>query len=366
MSGGSQIPRPASLRMRDALSRLGPPIVAVAVGIAIVVLWRQEVFPMNFVGEAQSPFTTIVAPTSGRLLLENGVDLFQSVSNNQVLARVQLKSEESLALDLAALRTDLEIMRVRLLHDQQRNDLNYLQTRQDLLMQRLELAGARIRLRQAEREYERMKSLAEQGVVPEGLGPGGQDGYDAALRDRDLLVAEVADREEMVAQLEEGLAQLKPGEGAESLQQIHSAIEEAIQAQEESLASAEAPVVLRAPIDGMIMLKSRQSQDYIAEGEVLFEIRGERPEWILGFIRQPIALRPQPGDMIRVMSRNRPRRIAEAEVLRVGAHLQPFAQPLRVRGFDASQERGLPVLIAYPEELELSAGELVDLLPITQ
>jgi hypothetical protein len=35
-----------------------------------------------------------------------------------------------------------------------------------------------------------------------------------------------------------------------------------------------------------------------------------------------------------------------------------------VRGFDASQERGLPVLIAYPEELELSAGELVDLLPV--
>jgi hypothetical protein len=114
----------------------------------------------------------------------------------------------------------------------------------------------------------------------------------------------------------------------------------------------------------MIMLKTRQNRDYVAEGEVLFEIRGERPEWILGFIRQPIAIRPQPGDMIRVMSRSRPRRIAEAEVLRVGAHLQAFAQPLRVRGFDASQERGLPVLIAYPEELELSAGELVDLLPV--
>jgi multidrug resistance efflux pump len=231
MSEGSQIPRPANLRLRDALSRLGPPLAAIAVGIAIVVLWRQEVFPLNFVGEAQSPFTTIAAPVSGRLMLENGVDLFQSVSSNQVVARVELKSEEGLARGLAAIRTDLEIMRIRLLHDQQRNDLSYLRTRQDLLTQRLELTGARIRLRQAEREYERMKSLVEQGIVPEGIGPDGRDGYEAVLRDRDLASAEVADRERLVAQLEDGLAQLKPGEGAESLQQIHSAIEEAIRAQ---------------------------------------------------------------------------------------------------------------------------------------
>jgi multidrug resistance efflux pump len=334
------------------------------VGIAIIVLWRQEVFPTNFVGEAQSPFTIIIAPTSGRLLLEDGVDLFQSVSSNQVLARVQVKSEDGIALSLAQLKTELEIMRVRLLHDQQRNDLNYLQTQQDLLMQRLELAGARLRLRQAQAEYERMKSLLEQGIVSEGIGVDGQGGYEVALLNRDLARAEIADRERLVAQLEDGLRKLEPGEGDVFQQQLHSAIDEAIEAQEKNLAAAEAPVVLRAPIDGMIMLKNRQNRDYVTEGEVLFEIRGERPEWILGFIRQPIAFRPRPGDMIRVMSRSRPRRIAEAEVLRVGTHLQRFAQPLRVRGFDASQERGLPVFIAYPEELELSAGELVDLLPV--
>ena len=59
MSEGALIPRPTRLRVRDGLSRLGPPVVALAVGIAIVVLWRQEVFPTNFVGEAQSPSTTM-------------------------------------------------------------------------------------------------------------------------------------------------------------------------------------------------------------------------------------------------------------------------------------------------------------------
>lgn len=361
MSAPAQIPRPARLRLRDALSRLGPPLAALAVGVAVVVLWRQEVFPMNFVGEAQSPVTTIIAPRSGLLVLEQGVDLFRSVTNSQVLAQVQVRSDQRLALDLASMRNDLEIMRVRMLQDQQRNDLNYLQTRQELLMQRLDLAGARIRLQQAEKQYERMKNLWEQGVVAEGMG---EDGYEVALRDRDVLVREVADREGMVAQLEEGLAQLKPGEGQESLQQIHATVEAAIRIQEESLAAAEESATLRASIDGMIMLQSRQNGEYVTEGEVLFEIRGRQPEWILGFIRQPIAFRPQTNDVIRVMSRSRPRRFADAKVLRVGSHLQPFAQPLRVRGFDASQERGLPVIIAYPSELGLNAGELVDLVPV--
>jgi hypothetical protein len=114
----------------------------------------------------------------------------------------------------------------------------------------------------------------------------------------------------------------------------------------------------------MLTVRNHLGGDFVREGEELFEVRGEQPEWILGYIRQPIAYRPERGDKVRVMSRSRPRRIAEAEVLQVGSNLQPFAQPLRVRGFDASQERGLPVLIAYPKELELSAGELVDLVPV--
>jgi hypothetical protein len=334
----------------------------VAAGIAIAVLGRQEIFPTNFIGEAQSPSNTLIAPADGRLVLEEGVGLFQSVSNNQVLARVEIKSDQNLALELSSLRTDLEVMRVRMLQDQQRNDLDYLQARHELLMARLDLAGARIRLRQAESEYARMQRLADDGIVAEGMGD--QDGLEVALRDRDLLVQEVADREGVVATLQEGLTRLSGGEGSGALQQVHATIETAIRTQEESLAAAESPEVLRATIDGMIMLQNRRSGEYVTAGEVLFEIRGQRPEWILGFIRQPITFRPQTNDLIRVMSRSRPRRIAEARVLRVGSHLQAFAQPLRVRGFDASQERGLPVLIAYPEELDLHAGELVDLVPL--
>ena len=104
----------------------------------------------------------------------------------------------------------------------------------------------------------------------------------------------------------------------------------------------------------------------VASGEILVDLRGTRPESILGFVRQPLTYLPQSNDVVRVMTRGRPRRTAESRVLRVGAHLESFTQPLRVRGFDAAFERGLPVLLEYPESLGLQPGELVDLTPITR
>lgn len=90
-------------------------------------------------------------------------------------------------------------------------------------------------------------------------------------------------------------------------------------------------------------------------------ISGETPENILGFVRQPISVKPKVGDVVVIRSRGNTRQAAEATVVAVGARLELFTQPLRVRGFDSSQERGLPVLIALPEELALYPGELVDI-----
>lgn len=365
MSSGPVIARPAALRFRDGLHRFGPVAAALLVGLAVLVLWRREVFPLNFVGEAQSPARILASSVDGLLALEDGVELFRRVEAGQVLAHVRTASEARVGLSLATLKTELEVMRLRLLQDQQRNDLNYLQAWQDLLDQRLQLASARIQLKQAESEFQRMEQLKEQEIVSEGIGPDG-DGYEVALRNRDVLRSEVQDREALVAEYAAGLERLKPGEGSDGLQQIHAGIDAALQAQEAELEAAEGANAVRAPISGMIMQLNRHSGEQVARGEALFEIRGEKPEWILGFIRQPIAFRPQEGDLIKVLSRSRPRRFAEAKVIRVGIHLQSFAQPLRVRGFDASQERGLPVLIEYPEDLALAAGELVDLVPLAK
>jgi len=362
MKDGSVITRPAALRLRDTLYQGGPVVVALIAIIAVIVLWRREVFPTNFVGEAQSPASLITSPQDGRLL-EVEVELFDEVQAGQALAKVRIMSDETLQRSLAVLRSDLEVMRIRLLQDQQRNDLNQFQVWRDFMDLRIELAGARIRLRQAETEYERVRQLYEDRLVPVGAGAD-QDGFEVALRDRDLLRAEVADKEALLTELESRLARLSPGDGTNFMPQLQTAIDQAVRSQEEQMRDLESAAVLRAPTNGMVMKVYRHQGEQVVQGEPLFEIQGTQPQWILGYVRQPIAYRPNVGDTVRVRSRGRPRREADATVQRVGAHLQAFAQPLRARGFDASQERGLPVLLSYPVDLDLSPGELVDLLPV--
>jgi multidrug resistance efflux pump len=362
MTSPTVIPRPAALRRRDAVARLGPALVMVIALGLVAFLWHRELFPNSFVGEAQSPSATVSAPAAGRLqdLL---VEPYTLVTNGQVLGHVAARSQGTLQTMIEALRSDLEVMRVRMMQDQERNDLNRAQLNHDLLVQRLELAGARIRLRQVESEFERVRLLYEARAVAAGVGPDA-DGYEVALRDRDLTRAEVADKERLVAVLEKSLEAIGPAPEGDRLQPIHDTIARAIEAQEDQVRALEGPSVLRASIDGMVMRILRQPGENVAAEEPLLEIRGNRPQWILGFIRQPINFRPQPGDVILVISRSTPRRSAEARVIRVGAHLEVFSQPLRARGFDASLERGLPVLIDYPPALDLQPGELVDLRPL--
>lgn len=361
MSTDTRVPRPTALRFRDLLHRGGPALMCAMAAGTVFLFWERDLLPSNFVGEVQSPSSTISSPEAGRLT-EVNVGIFESVTNGQVLARLSIRSEDSLRAELVALKAEQAIMHARMLQDQERNDLNALQLRNDLLTHRLELAGAHIRLRQAESEFERARVLFDKQLLSAGAGPDA-DGYEVALRDRDLLRAEVADRERQVAELELGLTTLRPADLAGQQQVIRETIDKAVASQELALREVEGPIVLRAPVDGMVMRVYRRKDENVGQAEVLFEIRGEQPGWILGFVRQPITTPPAVGDDIEVRSRGRPTQTGLAKVLKVGGHLEAFAQPLRVRGFDASMERGLPIMLSYPEQMTLHPGELVDLLP---
>jgi hypothetical protein len=361
MSSPGTVPRPLALRVRDALSVGGPAAAALMALLAVLWLWQREVFPVELLGEVQAPTNLVASPLNGRLA-DVSVTLFERVTAGQELGQVRAASDESVRVALAAQQRDLEIMRIRLLQDQQRNELNTLQTRHDLMQRRLELAGARIRLRQAESEFERVRLLFDQLLTPAGMGTD-QDGFEVARRDRDLLRSEVAETERLVVELETGLARLEAPQGAEGWTAIGEAIESAVRAQEQLLQETERPVVLRAAVSGMVMRIHRQEQEHVVEGEPLFEIRGTKPEWILGHVRHPLGYQPRTGDVVRVVSRSRPRREAAATVQRVGGHLEFFTQALGAGEFSALQQRGLPVLLDYPESLGLYPGELVDLIP---
>ncbi len=348
----SPIPRPLTHRWRDVRLRYVPVLVYVA-GICLIAwLWNAHWMPGTFTGEVQAVVANVASPQDGQLMTLS-VRQFERVTKGQVLGSVAW-SPAAITAGLAAIRADLMVLRARMSVDGQRNQLDYQQVKVDQLDQKVDLAIARSRLRFAERELARQDKLRADKIASEYE-------YEFALDSRDALAAEVKEREQLIADMELALSALKPGTPSDANSHILETIDAAIQAQEERYRHATA-TTLSAPIDGVVTKIYRQSGENIANGEPLLAISSEHAESIIGFVRQPISFEPQVGDVVVVRSRRGNKRVAvEATVMGVGARLELFTQPLRVRGFDSSQERGLPVLINLPDELALYPGELVDL-----
>jgi multidrug resistance efflux pump len=301
------------------------------------------------------------------LLTDLKVDQFDRVTKGQTLAKVSTMSPENMEAALAVISADLQVTRARMMQDQQRNDLNYQQTRMDLLGQRIELATAKIRLQQAESEFERVTILFKEKIAPAGVGStrdsaiGSIVGYEVALRDRDALRIEVEQKTKLISDMEQTLQEFKPPTLSNQNPLLNDAINAAVSAQEEQLRRTEGGTALRAPMDGIVSVVNRRSGENIAAGEPILTISSERAERIIGFLRLPFSYEPKVGDTVEIRTRGSNAQKASATIQKVGSRMELFTQPLRVRGFAAAQERGLPILINLPESLKVYPGEIVDL-----
>jgi multidrug resistance efflux pump len=346
------IPRPWAQRWNDIRLRVAPFVVF---GVAVVCtawLWNKNWGPMTFVGEVQSPRATVACPQAG-YLTEVSVEQYGEVRKGDVVAVVRVTSDQTMGASLEAIRSDLGVMRVRMSQDQQRNRQNYQQMRFDWLDQRVELAVARANLQFAESELARMEKLHRDQVSSDAE-------YELARDRRDALKVEVEERGRLTDDMERTIERMAPLSEEED-PAILRAITAAIEAQEAQLQQTEGAVRLRAPIDGVVTALARRPGEAIMAGEPLVEIAGAQAERIIGFIRQPIGFQPRQGDVVEVRTRGNSRQVGLAQVTAVGARLELFTQSLRIRGFDSSMERGLPVLLDVPLDMRLYPGELVDL-----
>ena len=355
------IPTPPAQRWREFRLR-GLPVIVFLLGLAgVCLLWNKDLAPSNIVGEVQGTAANVASTVAG-LLTDLKVDQFDRVTKGQTLAKVSTMSPENMEAALAVISADLQVTRARMMQDQQRNDLSYQQTRMDLLVQRIELATAKIRLQQAESEFERVTILFRDKIAPEGVGPrDGVLGYEVALRDRDALKIEVEQKTRLISDMEQILQEFKPPTLSNQNPLLNDAINAAVSAQEEQLRRTEGGTALRAPMDGIVSIVNRRSGENIAAGEPILTISSERAERIIGFLRLPVSYEPKVGDTVEIRTRGSNAQKASATIQKVGSRMELFTQPLRVRGFAAAQERGLPILINLPESLKVYPGEIVDL-----
>jgi multidrug resistance efflux pump len=355
------IPSPLPRRWREFRINAVPPMIFVALVGVVAITWRHYVATPSVIGEVENAKVNVISTVPGTLA-ELNVDRFQKVSKDQIIGRVYTLEPEQLKASLAAIEVDLKVLKARMDLDKTRNANSLAQLRVDLGLEKLNLESARIQLVHAESEYARAKKLYDSQLIGLGASAARNDlGYEVALRDRDRLRAEVATRQQTIVELEKGIASLSASGVAESSPE-DPLIDQAIKAQESKLVLLEGPVLLKAPIAGVVGILNHRPGEKIMAGDPIITISPEHSDRIVGYIRQPLTSIPKVGSSVKVRTRGPGRQTAIARVLEIGSDLQPVTAPLRIRGYDTSQERGLPFFVEMPAGLALHPGELVDLI----
>ncbi|MFO8027293.1 MAG: hypothetical protein R6U56_06495 [Opitutales bacterium] len=358
MSDFKPIPTPLSQHWRLFRTRLMPVLAFVAAIGAMVWLWEQESAPGVMVGEVYAPSSTVNSPRGG--WLEGGsMAMFREVRAGEKIGVVRTMPPDYTKAALEVLREEIEMIRLGVgdpVLDQQRNLLSLQGLRRDWLLVRSDIAGLRVRMRQAKLDLARVEQLASQGYESSSALDQTRALYEA-------MAAEVKEKtklsESLQAAVEEVDAQV------EDRGRPDAGITTALDWKEAELRRLEAelaPVAIHAPFDGLLTKVLRHSGDFVDLGEPIAEIRSKEAESIIGYLKPPFPVRPEVGMEVDVTPRSSGGgESLRSSVLAVGPQFEPL-QPAFLRPTPVTlEERALPVLISLSEQANLVPGEIVDI-----
>lgn len=345
------IPSPPAQWWRMIRMNVLPALAFVASLALAVQLWRLNMASPLLVGTASGPRADIISPRPGRLS-QLHVGLYQPVRAGQPVAVVEAVDPAVLSNTVRVIRAEMDAILADMAYPTD-DRLRYAQYQLDWLRERADLLTARAQLGYAEREYQRIRKLVEEQVAS-------QDALDIALRDLEQARQLVAEKQAAVDTAAKLLEELDPDRRTIESPQVRAALALA----EERLHLAEAemrPIVLTAPIDGVVTAVNKFPGSMVATAEPIVTIASSHVDHIVGFIPQPLRVEPVEGMEVEVRSRGVHRTVGYGRVLHVGARIELFDAPLRIRGLGNAQQRGLPIIVSVPPNMKLRPGELVDL-----
>ncbi|MBI4657739.1 MAG: hypothetical protein HY735_02620 [Verrucomicrobia bacterium] len=359
-SGLPSIPVAPGRRWHEFRTGALPLVGFIAALAAVVFIWRERVGPAGLRGRIEAAQAAVASPQAG-VITDLKVIRFQRVARGETVAVITPTDPR---LSLAMVQSELEVLRARLeprlAH--QRNATDYERLRLEWLLQKVDLATARVNLARAENELRRNESLFQARLISEDL-------YDFTLKARDGLRTEVEERLKVISDLEQGLQHLKALGEPQAAPLAGDTLLASIRTQEERLQSADSllqPIPLLAPIDGMVSAVYRQEGENVQNGDLIIAVSASQPEYILGYLRQPIAVEPAVGMPVEVRMRSPKPSVHFAQILQVGSQLEPITNSLALVRPSLLMDMGLPIKVSVPLDLKARPGEVVDLVLLPQ
>ena len=349
-----RIPTPFSAIWREARMRLIPPVVFFGAVAACYVMWGYVGHGSGIPGVGEGTRSIVASPYVG-VLNQLYVEPYQWVEQGQPIAQITPLDPQS-RLDL--LQSELQIARLRLepsVPDQ--NAMNYERVRVEWLRLKQELAMAKVNLKRAENALRRNEALVKDKLVSEDM-------YDLSLQERNLYQAEITTKSSAIDEIERRMTQLR-ALGEPENPGVNQPVIEMIGRLETRLAAVEtnwAPMILYAPISGMVQAIYRCSAEYVVEGEPLITINSSRSERVVAYLRQPYPIDPEIGMEAEIVTRSRKRQRFTSRISEIGAHLETITNSLAFIRQGAMVDEGLPVVFPVPMEAHIRPGEIVDVI----
>jgi multidrug resistance efflux pump len=189
--------------------------------------------------------------------------------------------------------------------------------------------------------------------------------FDMAKATRDSLKEKIAALDTLISEMEDSLKKMKPPAELHNTTNNMDTIASAIEARRKAIELASKPMIIKAPMAGVISLINKRKGEKVVRGDAIVVISSMGSERVIGYVRQPLNLKPKVGDTVEVRSRSSSRPMCLAKVIKVGSQLEainPVVLPMAVQ--NGPIEFGLPLLIALPKDdkrFELMPGETVDI-----
>ena len=345
------VPSPPEHYWRQFRINIVPSLAFVAVLGATIWLWGKNLANPLVMGQAESAVTDITSPKIGRIEKLN-VTLFQEVKVGDVIAVVDVADPRVLSNTLAVVRAEMDQIRTEASLDTA-GRVRLADFHLSWMTRRADLAAAKAQLIYAQAEYERTRALtAEKIVDPREL--------EIARRDYDQWTLQVEQMTQAVESADKSYRELDPAAATTESPITQAALK--VAEQKLHLAEAELqPITLVATINGRVSKLEKLAGATVAAGDPIVTIANPTADRIIGYLSQPLRIEPKIGMRAEIRSRGLVRKVGEAQVTEIGPRIDLFDAPLRIRGMGAAQERGLPIIMSVPPNLNIRPGELVDI-----
>jgi multidrug resistance efflux pump len=388
-------------RVTYSLGRLRPHILPVLIWLAAVagvgVLFHHRSQRFEILGLAQGEVRQVAATCTGRLK-SVPCKLFQEVKKGDVVAVLDtVLDNEHLEAELATANAEVQRLMAELAHTQQsllteaanlETDRTATQRRffVDVENTRLQVLELKTQLETDRTTLEDLEQSAEDYLAQNLIDPNDTAYYQLKKLkgECDVLAKKIAENQRLLEQAESDLkqAELRRDEFTSrqlQLPPVDSALEvirREIKVQEkkiDELLARREPVVLKSPIDGIVVQLHGRARDVavwrpgefvvrgqdeaVMAGDSILSIAENKPREIIAYIAQYQLGRIKEGMPVQLVKNTEPPQIANSQVAYLGPTLERMPECLWQ--VPNTPQWGHPILIPIPKGLKLIPGETV-------